>query len=75
MIVQTLKLKISDKVYDNIVWFLSKFNKDEVEIISDTESFSNNQAYLQNELDEILTGKAELHSIEEFEQQLDEVIK
>jgi len=71
---QTIKLKISDKVYDNLMWLLSKFNKDEVEILSDTESYIDNQKYLQNELNEILTGKAKFHSIEEFEKHLDDSI-
>lgn len=71
---QTIKLKISDKVYDNLMWLLSKFNKDEIEILSDTESFIDNQKYLQNELNEILAGKAKFHSIEEFEKHLDDSI-
>jgi len=30
---QTIKLEISDKVYNNLMWLLSRFNNDEVEIL------------------------------------------
>ena len=32
----TVKLRVNDGVYDKLIWLLSKFNKDEVEIIPET---------------------------------------
>ena len=72
---QTVRLKISDKVYDKVMWLLSKFNRNEVEIIPDDPSYIEYQEYLQNELDEINNGKAKFHTIAELEARLDNVIK
>lgn len=71
---RTLQLKISDKVYDKIIWLLSKFNKDEVEIISDTMSYSATKEYLEGELNEIQEGKATFHTIEELDKNLEDTI-
>ena len=30
---QTVRLRVNEKVYDKLIWLLSKFGKDEVEII------------------------------------------
>jgi len=70
----TLKIKISDKVYDKLMWLLSKFSKDEIEIISDDESFIETKSYLEKEYREILDGNASFHSVEEFDQTLEDSI-
>ena len=49
---QTIRLRIHDKVYDKLIWLLSKFNKDEIEIITEDSSFIETQSYLKNELNE-----------------------
>lgn len=72
---QTVRLKINDKVYDKVMWLLSKFNRNEIEIIPDDPSYIEYQEYLQNELDEINDGKAKFQSIYELEARLDNVIK
>jgi len=70
----TIKLKISDKVYDKLLWLLSKFNKDEVEIVTDVDTFSETQQYLEKELNEIFNGKATFDSLEEFDRKLEDSI-
>jgi hypothetical protein len=54
----TVKLRVNDGVYDKLLLVLSKFNRDEVEIIPETSDFAKNQNYLTGELNEILNGKA-----------------
>ncbi|MCF8334296.1 MAG: hypothetical protein K9I47_09125 [Bacteroidales bacterium] len=71
----TIRLKISDKVYDKFIRLLNRFTKDEVEIISEDEKFKKNQEYLEQELEEIQSGKATFHSQEELEKRLDKVIR
>ena len=71
----TIKLRISDKVYDKLLWLLSKFSKDEVEILSDVDSFAETKNYLQKELDEIYSGEATFHSLEEFDKKLEDSIR
>ena len=64
---QTVRLRISDKIYDKLLWLLSKFSKDEIEIIPESEDFIRNQKYLAGELDEILSGKATFMELNEAE--------
>lgn len=70
----TIQLKISDKVYDRFLWLLSKFNKEEVEILNEDQDFVAAKIYLQKELDEIKSGNAIFISQTEFESRLDQII-
>ncbi|MGY5351047.1 tRNA pseudouridine synthase A [Wenyingzhuangia sp. IMCC45533] len=70
----TIQLKISDKVYDKFIWLLSKFNKEEIEIIDENSEFTSNSDYLLNELSEIESGKAKFVSQHEFENRLKRII-
>lgn len=72
---QVIKLKVKDSIYEKLIWFLSKFNKDEVEIIHDDKEFRLNQKYLEMELKEILEGKAKFIDIDDAEKQLDDLLK
>lgn len=71
---KTIQLKISDKVYDKFLWLLSKFSKEEIEIINGDENFINTKNYLQNELSEIDAGKASFVSEEELEYRLNKIV-
>jgi tyrosyl-tRNA synthetase len=74
----SVRLKISDKIYKNVLWWLSKFSKDEVEIIIenfDEQTFEENKKYLSEELNEILNGSAKFLSEEEAEYRLEKMIK
>jgi len=71
----TVKLRVNDGVYEKLIWLLSKFNKDEVEIIPETSDFTTNQKYLASELNEILNSKAKFIEMNEAEQRLENVIK
>lgn len=71
----TIKLKIEDKVYDKLIWFLSKFTKDEVEIILDESGFTETKKYLETELDEIRKDKADFLTLNETEQRLENLIR
>ncbi len=77
----TLQLNIHDSVYDQFIGLLSKFKNNEIKIVSENidnelidHNFLANQRYLQNELDEINSGKAEFISMEEFEEMTNKVL-
>jgi hypothetical protein len=72
---QIVRLTVHDGVYDKLILLLSKFNKDEVEIIAETNDFAKNQKYLDNELNEILSRKAKFVEMDEANQQLEKIIK
>ena len=71
----TVRLRVDDRVYDKFIWLLSKFNKDEVEVIPETNDFARNQKYLASELNEILNGKASFIELDEVEQRLENIIR
>jgi hypothetical protein len=70
----TIRLKVNDKIYDKLIWLLSKFSKDEIEILIEKSTFNKDQKYLEKELNEILTGEAKFIGVEEAEQQLEKSI-
>ena len=71
---RTIQLKINDKVYDKFIWLLSKFNKEEIEIVSDTSDFKSTQNYLAKELDTIEKGNANFISQQDFENRLNNIV-
>ncbi|MEM9685663.1 MAG: tRNA pseudouridine synthase A [Bacteroidota bacterium] len=70
-----IRLKISDTVFDKLIWLLSKFNTDEVEIINEDSEFLETQNYLDKELKEILEGQAHFLTLDDVEHQLEHTIK
>lgn len=75
LLMHTIRLKINDKVYDKILWLLSKFSKHEVEIINEDAEFFENQKYLEKELGDIISGNAQFIEMDEAEQRLENLIK
>jgi uncharacterized protein YdcH (DUF465 family) len=71
----SVKLKIDDKIYENLLWLLRKFNKDELEIIIEDTNFREYKTYLEAELKEIKEGNATFYTMNEVEQRLDLIIK
>jgi len=71
---QTIRLRINDNIYDKLIWLLSNFNKDQLEIISENKEYNENQIYLNKELNEIKEGKANFINIQEVEQRLELII-
>ncbi|MDP2189713.1 MAG: hypothetical protein Q8J69_13630 [Sphingobacteriaceae bacterium] len=73
---QTVKLKVKEGVYEELLSLLSKFEKDEVEVISEPMDmdFKMNQEHLAVELDDLVKGKAKLIELDEVEQRLEYII-
>lgn len=71
---QTIRLRINDRIYDKLIWLLSKFNHDELEIITEDAEFVENQKYLNSELHEITQGKATLVDMKEVNDRLETII-
>ncbi len=71
---QTIRLRINDRVYDKLIRLLSKFNNDEIEIISENAEFIENQKLLNSELNEIIQGKAKFVDINEVNEKLETII-
>jgi vacuolar-type H+-ATPase subunit E/Vma4 len=52
------------------MWFLSRFKKDELQVIEEDQEFLSVQQYLQKELATIENGEAEFITINELDRDL-----
>jgi hypothetical protein len=72
---QTIRLRVNDKAYKNLIRLLSKFSKDEVEVIEENDTFLSLQQYLEKELASVEEGTAKYTTIEAIENRLDVTIQ
>lgn len=72
---QTIRLRVNDKIYKHLMWFLSRFNKEEIQLIREDAEFISIQEYLKSELEDIENGTAEFISIEQLDNDLETTIK
>ncbi|HKL35111.1 MAG TPA: hypothetical protein VJ899_02340 [Salegentibacter sp.] len=71
---ENIHLKVSTKeAYKDLMEFLEKFDKNELEIIPDSD-FEKQKANLQKELEAIEEGNSDLMDIEEYDSYLEKVI-
>ncbi|MDF1575469.1 MAG: hypothetical protein P1P86_09800 [Bacteroidales bacterium] len=71
---QTIRLRVKDKVYKNLIRLLSKFSKDEVEVIEENDTFLSIQQYLEKELASVEEGTAKYTTVKALENRLDATI-
>ncbi len=72
---QTIRLRVNDKIIKNLMWFLGKFSKTEIQIINEDNEFLTVQHYLQQELKKIENGKVEFISLDELDSNLENTIQ
>jgi hypothetical protein len=72
---QTLKLRVSDNIVKNLMWFLKRFNNDEIQVVNENNEFLSVQKYLEKELFEIETGNSEFISFEDLDNHLEKTIQ
>ncbi|RLD43876.1 MAG: tRNA pseudouridine synthase A [Bacteroidetes bacterium] len=72
---QTIRLQVNNSAYKHLMQFLSKFNKEELQIINEDQEFLSVQNYLQNELVSIEQGNAEFISLNQLDAELEDTIQ
>lgn len=72
---QTIRLRVNDKVYKYLMWFLSKFNKEEIQIIEENREFSSVKDYLSKELIKVDEGTIEYFDLDELDSDLENTIR
>ena len=72
---QTIRLRVNDRVYRNLIKLLSKFNKDDIQVIEEDENYLSIQQYLKKELSTVEDGSAEYIDIDDLENTLDATIR
>ncbi|RDV13181.1 tRNA pseudouridine synthase A [Pontibacter diazotrophicus] len=72
---QTIRLRVNEKVYKHLMWFLNKFSKDELQIIEEDEEFVSIQQDLQQELTRVEEGSAEFIDLPQLDKDLESIIR
>lgn len=72
---QTIRLRINDKIYKHLMWFLKRFNKEELQVIHEDDEFLSIQEYLNKELEKIENGTSESITIEQLDDGLETTIR
>lgn len=72
---QTIRLRVSNKIYKQLMWFLERFKKDEIQIIKEDSEFISVQEYLNSELYKVENNKADFISLDQLDQELDNTIR
>ena len=72
---QTIRLRVNDKAYKNLIRLLSKFTRDEVEVIEENDTFLSIQQYLEKELASAEEATAKYITVEALEKRLDDTIR
>ena len=72
---QTIKLRINDRIYKNILWLLGKFDKEELQIIEEDTQYISAKDYLKKELEKLKKGEEKLLDIDEVDHELENTIR
>ena len=72
---QTIRLRVNDKIYKHLMWFLRRFNKEEIQVIRENNEFLSIQEYLNKELEKIENGTAEFMNIDQLDDELETTIQ
>ncbi|WP_210462244.1 tRNA pseudouridine synthase A [Rufibacter roseolus] len=72
---QTIRLRVNEKVYQNLMWFLRKFTKEELEIIEEDDTFTATQKELRQDLTQLENGEADFIDLDQLDQELENTLK
>ncbi len=72
---QTIRLRVNEKVYQHLMWFLNKFSKDELQVIEESEAFLGIQKELQKELEKLEKGESEFMNLQQLDDDLEATIR
>lgn len=50
---QTIRLRVNEKIYNNLMLLLSRFKREEIQIIEENENYLTVKEYLEKELEKI----------------------
>ncbi|WP_191322003.1 hypothetical protein [Algoriphagus aquimarinus] len=72
---ETIKIKVSEKIRDKVLSLLKQFDKQDLQVIENEHDFGFSEPELQNEYEKLNSGKAKTYSLEEADEILEETIK
>jgi flagellar motility protein MotE (MotC chaperone) len=72
---QTIRLRVNDSIFQQLMWFLKRFDKNEIEVINENEEYLSIQEYLKKELENIENGTADFISFNQLDEELESTIR
>ena len=72
---QPIRLRVNEKAYKHLMWFLNKSSKDEIQIIEENEEFLSTQKDLQDELNKMENEKTEFIDLQQLDDELESTIR
>ena len=72
---ETIKIKVSEKIRDKVLSLLQQFDKEDLQVIENELDFGFSEPELQNEYQKLNSGKTKTYSLEEADEILEETIK
>lgn len=72
---QTIRLRVNDKVYKHLMWFLNKFSKDELQIIEEDQKFISVQKELKKDLEMLEKAQSEFIDVQQLDNELEATIR
>ena len=72
---QTIRLRVNDKIYNHLMWFLKRFNKEELQVIREDKEFLSIQEYLNQEFEKIENGTAKFLTVDQLNDELEATIR
>lgn len=71
----TLKLKVSDKILEKVIWLLGQFKSEDLQIVESDDSFEANKRHVQHELNRLESGASKSYSIDQGDEILENSIR
>jgi hypothetical protein len=71
----TIRLKVNQKVYDHLMWFLNRFRADELQIIEEDAGFESAQKELTEELAALEKKEVQFINLDQLDQELEATIR
>ncbi|MFW5758206.1 MAG: tRNA pseudouridine synthase A [Bacteroidota bacterium] len=72
---QTIRLRVNDSIFQQLMWFLKRFDKNEIEVINENEEYLSIQEYLKKELENIENETADFISFNQLDEELESTIR
>lgn len=70
----TLRIQVNKSIYKQLMWFLSRFKKDELQIIEEDQEYLSVRQYIQKELTRVEEGSAKYITLDDLEKELQSTI-
>jgi len=72
---QTIRIRVNDKIYKRLLKVLSRYNYEDIQIIEENDNFISTQQYLIKELEKLKKGDSGFMDINQLEDDLETTIR